>query len=117
MRRALEWLRRLGFRRHEKQSAEGSGLSTTVVYDSITGVYIHRVPIYVPGASCKLNGRKHDWVLNAAHRKVCIGCGLVSRAASFYKFAADASLLSPRPAGRPTDRKGGERGGRASRRA
>jgi hypothetical protein len=66
---------------------------TTMVFDSITGVYIRRVPIYEAGDSCKLHGDKHLWVLNTVHKKVCIRCGMVTKITSFYGFAAEAGLL------------------------
>jgi hypothetical protein len=68
-------------------------MKTTIVYDTITGVYIQRVPIYERGLSCRLRGLKHLWVLNTAHKEACIRCGLNSRITSFYKFAVKAGLL------------------------
>ncbi len=65
----------------------------TVVYDTITGKYIDRVPIYEKGKSCKIRGEKHLWVLNTAHNEVCIRCGLSSRITSFYRFAIKVGLL------------------------
>jgi hypothetical protein len=66
---------------------------TTAVFDTITGIYIRRVPVYEAGTSCAMRGRSHMWILNSAHNKVCIRCGLVSRVASFYKFAFEVGLL------------------------
>lgn len=71
-------------------------MQTTVVYDTITGLYIERVPIYELGNSCALHGQRHVWVLNSRHKKVCILCGLASRITSFYEFAIDVGLLEPR---------------------
>jgi hypothetical protein len=68
----------------------------TVVYDTITRLYIYRVPIYEGGASCKKRTTplKHLWVLNTVHKKVCIRCGLISQISSFYKFAIEVGLLN-----------------------
>lgn len=41
----------------------------------------------------KLRGQKHLWVLNSAHRKVCLNCGMNVKVTSFYRFAADVGLL------------------------
>lgn len=70
----------------------------TAVYDVLTGQLIRGVPFYKPGASCTFRGRKHDWVINAAHRKVCIACGMAARVTSFYRFAKEAGLLGRRGA-------------------
>jgi hypothetical protein len=74
-------------------------MQTTVVYDAITGRYIERVPIYKAGDSCAKSGRRHVWILNSAHKKVCIRCGLVSRITSFYKFAMEVGILDSKGLG------------------
>ena len=70
-------------------------MKTTLVYDTITGVYIDRVPIYRPSKSCskKPTPRKHIWILNTVHNMVCINCGIVKRINSYYDFALEAGLL------------------------
>ncbi len=83
-------------------------MRTTVVYDTITGKYIDRVPTYEKGKSCKIRGEKHLWVLNTAHNEVCIRCGLSSRTTSFYRFAIKVGLLEPKEA-KKTERRRAER--------
>lgn len=65
----------------------------TIVYDTITGVYIDRVPIYKRGNTCKRRGLHHLWVLNTIHNKMCIRCGMKESITSYYKFALEAGLL------------------------
>jgi len=67
----------------------------TMVYDTITGVYIDRVPLQLAKSCTKKSPpEKHVWVLNTAHHKVCINCGMVGRVTSFYEFALEAGASS-----------------------
>ena len=83
----------------------------TVVYDTITHLYIYRVPVYETGTSCamKPTPERHLWVLNTAHKKVCIRCGMVARITSFYKFAIEVGIFKRSEAQRIRRRLGANR--------
>lgn len=68
-------------------------MKTSIVYDTIAGMYIDRVPVYERGSSCKMHGLHHLWILNTAHNRVCIRCGMKETITSYYRFALEAGLL------------------------